>query len=329
MFARAGERVGLKHWRALDVELPRIADSTRGRVGAAALHLETGRAVSLHGGMRFPLASAVKVPVALQLLARVDRGELALDTMTCIEPRHIRPGAGVIARRFSIPGVALSLRNLLELALIVSDNTAADMILEMAGGVAAARERLLALGISDISVDRTILQLLADIEGITDLPQGTGVTPERWRTLKTAVPVECRQAAERALSGDLRDTATPDAMVRLLAAIWKGAALGRESTSLLLDIMARCETGEDRLKAMLPAGTRVAHKTGTIEGPIGYGARRPRVLNDVGIIDLPGGAGHVAMAVFVMGSPRDAQAQASAIARMARKVYDAFLAADQ
>jgi beta-lactamase class A len=99
-------------------------------------------------------------------------------------------------------------------------------------------------------------------------------------------------------------------------------------TSLLLDILGRCETGDDRLKGMLPSGTQVAHKTGTIEGPIGVGARRPRVCNDVGIIELPGGA-HVALAVFVVRSPRDAQAQARVIAQIARKVHDSFSAADQ
>lgn len=328
VFVRTGERVRALRPHALESELARIAASAGGLVGAAAVHLETGRAVSLNGAMRFPLASAIKIPVAVQFLARVDRGELALDTMAAIEPHHIRPGAGIIARRFRIPGVALSLRNLLELALIVSDNTAADMMLDLAGGAAVVRERMQALGVADISVDRTILQLLADAEGIQDVPQDQPLTPAYWRALRSAVLPERRHAAERALFADSRDTATPEAMTRLLAAIWQGAALGPGGTSLLLDILGRCETGDDRLKGMLPPGARVAHKTGTIEGPIGVGPRQPRVVNDVGIVELPGGA-HVAIAVFVVRSPRDAQAQARVIARIARKVYDCFLEAGQ
>jgi beta-lactamase class A len=81
--------------------------------------------------------------------------------------------------------------------------------------------------------------------------------------------------------------------------------------------------GTMRLKGLLPPATPVAHETGTIEGPIGIGPRQPRVVNDVGIIELPGGA-HVAIAVFIAGSPRGAEAQARVIAKIARKVYDSF-----
>jgi beta-lactamase class A len=186
------------------------------------------------------------------------------------------------------------------------------------------RDRLQTIGATDISVDRSILQLLADAEGIEDLPTDCSVTPACWRGLRAAVPRARRQAAERALLTDLRDTATPGAMTRLLASIWQGAALGSAGTALLLDTLSRCETGDDRLKGMLPRGTHVAHKTGTIEGPPGVGPRQPRVVSDVGIIPLPGGAGHVAIAVFIAGSTRDAQTQARVIARIARRIYDSF-----
>ena len=59
--------------------------------------------------------------------------------------------------------------------------------------------------------------------------------------------------------------------------------------ALLLSILRRCQTGEARLKGLLPAGTEVAHKTGTAAG----------INNDVGIITLPNGAGHIAIAVFI------------------------------
>lgn len=88
-----------------------------------------------------------------------------------------------------------------------------------------------------------------------------------------------------------------------------------ESAELLLDIMRRCRTGEARLRGLLPQGTEIAHKTGTIGGS----------TNDVGIITLPDSAGHVAMAVFVKSSEKDAAARERAIAEIARAVHDFFL----
>ena len=79
--------------------------------------------------------------------------------------------------------------------------------------------------------------------------------------------------------------------------------------------MRRCETGLARLKGMLPDGTDVAHKTGTIGG----------TTNDVGIMSLPNGAGQVAIAVFVKASARPGAERERVIAQVARAVHDYFL----
>ena len=105
-------------------------------------------------------------------------------------------------------------------------------------------------------------------------------------------------------------------MAKLLETIWRGRALSKQNTDLLLDIMRRCETGPNRIKGLLPPDVVVRHKTGTLN--LG-------VANDVGIIDLPGGAGHLVLAVFVKESTRPAEAQERAIAQIARAAYDYFL----
>ena len=101
----------------------------------------------------------------------------------------------------------------------------------------------------------------------------------------------------------------------MLEKIWKGEALSKDSTALLIDIMERCETGEARLKGLLPEGTVVAHKTGTIGG----------TTNDIGVITLPGGAGHVIVVAFVKDSALAVPARERAIAEVARTIYDFFL----
>jgi beta-lactamase class A len=79
--------------------------------------------------------------------------------------------------------------------------------------------------------------------------------------------------------------------------------------------MDRCQTGKSRIKGMLPQGTGVAHKTGSLGG----------VANDIGFITLPGDAGHVAISVFTKASNRPEEAAEKAIAEIARTVYDYFV----
>ncbi len=296
-------------------ELERIEDLSGGTLGVAAIHLETGRRAYLHADEPFPMASTYKVPIAVQLLARVDAGEIGLSTMVEVEPEDLHPGSGTISRLFDDPGVVLSLHNLLELMLLISDNSATDMTLRAAGGGDAVTRRMRQLGIDGIRVDRPTSVLIADWVGVTGVPADGDVTPDEWSRLADDLDPGTRERAAAAFASDPRDTSTPRAMGDLLEAIWDGRAVTRESTELLLDIMRRVETGEGRLKGLLPPGTTVAHKTGTI------GA----TTNDVGILYLPGGGGHVVAAVFVKDSEIPVAERERAIAHAARAIYDFFL----
>ena len=76
----------------LQNEITRLAKITDGEVGLTAIHIESGRRVALHETGRFPMASTFKVPIAVQLLSRIDRGEIRLDQMITIEPHDLHPG---------------------------------------------------------------------------------------------------------------------------------------------------------------------------------------------------------------------------------------------
>ncbi|HXG65839.1 MAG TPA: serine hydrolase, partial [Blastocatellia bacterium] len=130
----------------LEREIARLAEVSGGIVGATAIHLETGRRVSLNGGERFPMASTYKVPIAVQLLTRVDKGEVSLSKMIEVQQSDLHPGSGTLTELFNKPGVALSVRNLLELMLLISDNSATDLVLREAGGAAAVTARMRELG---------------------------------------------------------------------------------------------------------------------------------------------------------------------------------------
>ncbi|HDJ23941.1 MAG TPA: hypothetical protein ENF17_08645 [Candidatus Aminicenantes bacterium] len=88
-----------------------------------------------------------------------------------------------------------------------------------------------------------------------------------------------------------------------------------KNTKLLLDIMRRCQTGEARIKGMLPPETEVYHKTGTIGG----------TTNDVGFIELSGEAGEAATVVFIKEAKIETEESEKIIAQISRSIYDYFL----
>jgi beta-lactamase class A len=296
-------------------EIARLAEHSGGVVGVAAMHLETNRWVFLNGGDLFPMASTYKVPIAVQLLTRVDRGEITLRDMVEVEPEDLHPGSGTLTSLFDDPGVILSVRNLLELMLLISDNSATDLSLSAAGGPEAVTARMAQLGIDGLSVDRPTSLLIADFVGVSGAPEDGRLSMEEFRRLARDMDPAAREAAATAFSTDERDTSTPRAMARLLRSIWFGESLGPENTELLLDILRRVQTGTGRIKGLLPSNTVVAHKTGTIGG----------TTNDVGIIYLPDDAGHVVTVAFVKDSESDVERREATIAQIARAIYDYFL----
>ena len=290
-------------FQRLERELNRLAKAAGGTVGVSAVHIESGRRVALNPNERFPMASTYKVPIAVQLLTRVDRGEVMLEQMMELKASDLHPGSGTLTPLLHQPGVVLSVRNLLELMLRVSDNSATDLLLRLAGGPEAVTACMRAWDIRDMEISRPTVNLLADYEGYT-LPPEREWTPELFQKLYATTTSESRRAAARKFEADPRDTSTPEAMVMLLERIYRGGLLKPESGALLIDILERCQTGETRLKGILPPQTVVAHKTGSMGG----------TTNDVGIITLPDDAGHVALAVFVKSSVKGMAERERAIA---------------
>ena len=299
---------------AVERDLAAIASTAEGVVGVAAWRLDgRGSKVLMNAGERFPMASTYKIAIAGAILAGVDAGRLQLSQMVTVEPRHLVPSE-VIAERFVHPGIALSLHNLLELMLTESDNTATDVLMELAGGPAAVTAWVRSQDVADLRVDRDTNQVIRQFLGLPTAPNS-----ESLAQLLAARP-ELEAASghpNAAFDRDVRDTATPVAMGTLLTRIFSGKALSAAGTEVITGIMARCRTGANRLKGRLPPTDRVAHKTGTIGGTV----------NDVGVITLPGAAGQVVIAVFIKQSDVPMAVREQVIADIARSVRDFYLLA--
>jgi beta-lactamase class A len=298
----------------LEPEISRAAKIVEGTVGVGAVHIESGERVFFNAGERFPMASTYKIPIAVQIFTLVDRRELSLEEMVEVKRRDLRPGSGILTTYLSKPGVILSIRNLLELMLLISDNSATDLLIARGGGPQAVTARMRSLGIEEMEINRSTVQIIADSEGYP-LPPANEWTPELFKKLHQETTLESRREAARRFQKDSRDTATPETMVALMEKVYRGEVLTRESTGMLLDILERCQTGKNRIRGFLLPETVVAHKTGSIAGTAG----------DVGIITLPEKAGHVALAVYVKGTEKDAQERERTIAQISRSIYDFFL----
>jgi beta-lactamase class A len=299
---------------ALLAEIERVAQAVGGTVGVSVRHIESGQGLYLNRGVTFPMGSLFKVPLAVQVLALVDQGALALDKGLQIQASDLRPGSGKLAKEFREPRT-VSVRELLEAMLIDSDNTATDLLWNEAGGAPAVAARLSLLKLKGITVARPTGELLAAAVGLAAQTAGREVTPELMKDLLRQHPRPSRLAEIAAFFRDERDTTSPDGFNELLLRIWRGEALSAAQTRLLLDIMHRCATGRARLPGGLPPGTPVARKTGTL---------RPHVTNDAGVITLPGRAGHVAVTVLIRESPQDLKTQERTIADIVRAVYGHF-----
>ena len=295
---------------SLRQQLEAIAAVPSGRVGIAAIDLATGRTVAIHGNERFPMASVVKLTVAAAYLSEVDVGRRSLaKTITLDE--SIRSGSDGIGKLMPHPGVTLSAANLIELMLTVSDNTATDMLIADLGGTAAVQRWLDRNRVAGVRIDREIARLVLDNLGLAVLP-GKTAAQSLWAS--DPLTIEARAVAVAGFDLDPRDTATPLAIARFLARIDKSEMLTPDSRTFLLEVMARCRTGADRIPAGLAAGTPVAHKTGTLLG----------ISNDVGIITLPGDR-RIAIAVFTRGMT-DGPARAKIIADATRTIAAAWSA---
>jgi beta-lactamase class A len=303
---------------SLEQQWHRFASQTDGIVGAAALHLKSGMLVSMNGGARFPLASVCKLPIAMHILAMVDEGKLHLTDTIEIPRQAVWPNVSVIAERWPTVN-SFKLDEVLSLMVAKSDNTAVETLWHIGGGAAAMANRFRQWRIAGIRLDRSERECGLNSLGVKRLPKWEEWTPTLVEELTSRIPVTERRAAIRAFLSDPRDTATPDATVELLKRMYRGELLSASSTGRLIQILESTATGGARLKGLLPAGTTVAHKTGTTATEQGLNGG----TNDVGVVTLPDGD-RFAIAAYIKGSTQKTETVEKVIAQISRAAFDTW-----
>jgi len=266
------------------------AEARPGTLGIAVSDLQTGRTWRVNARQAFPLMSVFKAPLGATVLSEIDQGTLSRhQTVRITRSDLMTAGRSQIAATFRGNEETFTVGQLLEAAVSRSDNTAADVLLELVGGPAVVTGFLRAHGIQGMRIDR------GEDEIAREFQVSSEQRAEESKQTPAARHARLRAGYEAYLK-DPRDRATPGAAVQFLRKLWQGDLLSSDSTRHLLTLLYG-QTIPDRLRAGIPAGIRLADKCGTSYSVDGMTA----AFNDIGILTWPDGH-TVIVAAFLMAS---------------------------
>jgi beta-lactamase class A len=266
-------------------QLQAIVSSKDAKTGLAIWMPDTGDSVSIYGDSHFPMQSVFKFPIAMKVLSLVDAGVLSLDQKVRIRKNELLPGLYSPLRDKYPNGASLSLSEILEYTVSLSDNVGCDVLLKLLGGPQVVDSFLKEHGIGDVAIEinEEVMQHNWDLQ--------------------------------------FKNWITPNASNKLLEMFHENSngLLSASSHDFLLQVMQHTKTGKARLKGQLPMGTIVAHKTGYSGIREGVTA----AVNDVGIVYLPDGR-YFYISVFVSESKEDFDSNEGIIAAVAKAAWDYF-----
>jgi beta-lactamase class A len=249
-------------------DIDQVRGSFSGRIGLAAINLETCEELTLDADTLFPIASVLKVPVLLEVLLQAGEGRFSLDDQ--IEPMSQRAfGSGVLKELSD--QVRMTVRDVGILMIVISDNTSTNALIDLVGGVDVINARMRTLGYTSITLHSNI-----------PLPRrlAPGEPLPNVKTVAEATPAEvARLMAE--LAG--RRLAAPAICDQLLAIMARQQFVDQVPRYYEYDAIA-AELG-------IVQRVAVANKTGF----------HPGTRCDAGVITMEGGTSF-AYAVFNTGS---------------------------
>ena len=268
---------------SLHDKIIRIAAEAKGKVAVACAAPGMQLDCDVHANTHPPMQSVFKLPLVVTVFSRIEHGDFQIDQPVRYLTSDRIPGAySPLQDKYPKGDVDVPLRELMRLAVSYSDNVAADILLRILGGPAVVDRYIASLGVQGFHL------------------QDSEATSLRDRRVQ------------------YRNWFEPAGAVVFLTKLVSNPPLNQEHTRLLLSWMEESPVGSKRLGGMLPAGTVVAHKTGTSGTHNGITA----ATNDIGLIRRPDGS-WIAIAVFVSEAAANEATREAVIARIARAIYEA------
>ncbi len=248
------------------------------RAGVAVWHIESGEQVDVNGDEPFPMASTFKIPILTTACRQLVRGEINLDTRVSLSDGDKSLGSGILP--YFESGLQPTVRDLLTLMMIISDNTATDMMVDTLGGAAVIEGVMREIGLREIYFKHNCKELLRYMfpDEVVDLPLEELIA---WSAKNDIL-----RDGLAFSKGPENNVFTAKTMNKLLHMIYSGELFDGDVRETALDILLKQQFNV-RLSRFLPLGTKVAHKTGTIGG----------IRNDSGIIAISD-SNHVILTIF-------------------------------
>jgi beta-lactamase class A len=271
----------------LQSSIERITKSIKADWGIYIKCLETGEEIAIDADHQMDTMSVIKIPLMVEVFRQIEAGKFSLDDKITLKESDKRPGTGII--RSLDPGAILTVKDLLTLMIIVSDNTATDLIYAKVGGLEPVNQLAQSYGLKN-----TRAVFLADA----------------WFKAIAAAPSRDQFHRDGKTPFGL---SSPRDIGKLLEMIERRQAVSKKSSDLMLQ-MLRGQVYSSRLpKYLTGTGFRVPHKTGDF---------LPYIANDVGILESPNR--NIVISVFTAHHYGTGAYLEDAIARVAEQVADYF-----
>ena len=269
----------------LEQKINSITEGKKATVGVSVLGFENNFKYSKNGDKPLPTLSVFKFHIACAVLDLVDKGKLSLDQKLFFKKEDMLENTwSPIREKYPDANISLTLGEVLDYTVALSDNNGCDLLLKLIGGTQTVQKFMDSKGVKGFQIKRNEDDM-----------------HKNWKT-------------------QYDNYSTTNSAVQLLKKFYDGKLLSKKSTDYLMQIMIGAKTGTNKIVEQLPKNTPVAHKTGA-SGKNNEGLTVAE--NDMGIITLPNGK-HYAIAIFVSNSMESDAVNCKMVSDISKAVWDDF-----
>ena len=325
----------------LKMEIIKISKEIKGQMGFYMKHVESGKEIAIDADKIFPLGSVFKIPLMVEVFRQVDAGLISMDEKIRLESRNMCIGSGIL--QYLTPGTELTVRDLLTLMIIATDNTASEMLWKRIG-IQSVNMLIRDLGLAKTSIylpwregfllsmgkgpfkDLTSVEAARRWKGMPDIERMkvlndidrdyAGLSIEEFRNKYEnlyGIKEEKKFKMQREYDQVFDNLGTPREIGVMLEKILKGEVVSAQMSKDMLSMLMRDHTGSS-FPQFLSEDVPVAAKAGITAGSV----------NNAGII-FASSRSHIVLCVFFKNLQEKNPEKAQMFeAKVARLIYDNF-----